>query len=193
MISSNALSLFLLDHEQNGVFNHNIHSIQDLMCSDKPTSVKFKVMCADFLNLTLLTESTTPDNIQVVYGHASVGNNPLGETITAFALAGSLESPTVVSINAESALYIANKKILLPVTEVLLSAAISVLMYSKNLRGWASLNSVLLPPFLTKAVTLEVDMAAGELLKTFAINIAKHRLDSAADESEETRAGKLDG
>ena len=48
MISSNALSLFLLNNNQNGVYNRNISLIKYLMRLYKPTGTKFKHVCVDF-------------------------------------------------------------------------------------------------------------------------------------------------
>ena len=73
MISSNALSLFLLDHNQNGFCNRNIRSIQYMMRSDEPAGAKFKHVCVDFPNLALLTKSIKMGDIQVTFGNASVG------------------------------------------------------------------------------------------------------------------------
>ena len=104
MISSNVISLFPTEHDQNGVCNCNLYSIQDPMRRDEPAGTKFKHVCADFPNLSLLAKRTNTVKIQVTFGHASVGENSFGETATVFDLAGSLESLMVVSIEAERAL-----------------------------------------------------------------------------------------
>ena len=57
MISTNVISLFLLVHDHNVVFNRNLHSIQDLMRSYKLEGTKFKHICADFPNLVLLNKN----------------------------------------------------------------------------------------------------------------------------------------
>ena len=75
--------------------------------------------------------------------------------MTAFALAGLLEAPTVVLIDAERIFNRSREKIHLPITEFLLRAAVGDLFRSKKLRDWAALNAVLLPPFLTEAVVFE--------------------------------------
>ena len=62
---------------------------------------KFKRISTDFPNLAILTKSATSGDIQSTFAHASIGNNFLGETVTPFALTGSLEAPTVVLINIE--------------------------------------------------------------------------------------------
>ena len=90
---------------------------------DNLESAKVKCVCADFPNLALLTKSTTLGDTQVAFGYASVGNKSLRKTVTAFALAGSLEYPMAVSIDADISFVITGNKICLPVTEVLLCAA----------------------------------------------------------------------
>ena len=102
------------------------------MRSDRPYGYKFKRVCVDFPNPAILAKSSTPGEVQVVYVHASVGNKAPGETVTAFALARSLEAPTIVSIGAERA--VARENIHLPTTEVLIRAAAGDLSKSKKLR-----------------------------------------------------------
>ena len=97
VIGSNILSLFLIEHDQNGVFNHNIHLIQDLMHLEKPSSAKFKRICAYSPNITILKKSATPGNIKLTFYHAAAGNRYLRETITNFDLSGSPKTPAVVS------------------------------------------------------------------------------------------------
>ena len=99
--------------------------IQDLIPLDKPDGTNFKLVCTDFPNTALITKSGTAVEIQANFGHASVGNTFLGETITTFVLVGYLESPKVVLINAEHASITAGKKICFLVMEVLLCAAVS--------------------------------------------------------------------
>ena len=101
MISTNALSLFLFEHNDNRFCGRNLCLIQELIRSDKPDGTKFKQVCVDFPNVAINPKRATPGEIQVTYGHTSIGNKSLGKTVTAFALAGSLEAPTVVSINAD--------------------------------------------------------------------------------------------
>ena len=103
MLSANVLSIYIIQHEQNKIFEQNIRSIQEAMRSEKPTGSKFKRVSTDFLNLVMLTKSATPGEIQATYAHASVGNKSLGDTVTAFSLARSLEAPTVASIDIKRA------------------------------------------------------------------------------------------
>ena len=124
------------------------------MRPDEPAGANFKHICADFLNLTLITKSAKPVEIQVSFGHAPVGNNFPGETVRVFALAGSLESPMVASIDADCAFASDSEKIRLLVTEVLICTAVGDLERSKKLRYWESLNAVLLLKFLTKEVVV---------------------------------------
>ena len=185
VIFSNALLLFLLDHNQNGVCNHNLCSIQDLMCLDKPYVTKFKRVCADFPNLALPVKITTPGNIQVTFGHMFVGNKSLRETITPFYLARSLESPMMVSIDTKRtfaiAIVIYSEKNHLPVTEVLFCAFFGEIVRSKKLKYWASLNNVLLPPFFTDSIDLSIQTSAAEILNIFSSKISDHRLETSSN------------
>ena len=124
------------------------------MILDNPYVTKFKRLCADFSHLTIITKSATPGEIQVTYGHASIGSKSLRETVTAFALTGHLESLTVVSIDAEHAFSSAGKNIRLLITEVLLRATVCYLSITNNLRNCSALNAVLLPPFLANKFTI---------------------------------------
>ena len=184
MINSNALSLFLLNHDQNGVFNHNLRSIQYLMRSDEPNGTKFKHVHADSTNIALLTKRATPGNIQVTFDHAPVGNKYFGETVTAFDITLSLESPVVVSINTKRAFDSAGEHIRLPVTEVLLCAAVGNIARLKNLRDWALLNAVPLPPFLMEAAILDGKTSSAELIKIFTAKIVEHGSEAAANTPE---------
>ena len=179
MILLNTLLLFILNNNQNRACNLNLCLIQYLMCSYKPAGANFKRVCVDFPNITLLTKSTTPGNIQANFGRASFGNKSLGSTFTTFTLVGSLESSTVVSIDAERAFTISGDKIRLPAMEVLLCAVIGDLAHPKKLRDWASLNAILLPSFHTEAVILDGKISAMVLLKTFATEIADHGPEAA--------------
>ena len=96
MISTNALSVFLLYYYLNGPGNKNLRSIQDVMRASKLAAEKFKRVCEDFPNLTILTKSATPGDIQLTFGHVAVGNKSLGESSVAFSLAGNLRSPSVI-------------------------------------------------------------------------------------------------
>ena len=104
MISSHALSAFLLDHPLNGLGNLNLQSVQEVIRASKPATEKFKDICTDFLNLAILTKSSTPGEIQLTFGHSMVGHKSLGETLQAFALAGDLASPSVISFNLKNRL-----------------------------------------------------------------------------------------
>ena len=103
MISTSALSVFLLHHHLNGLGKKNLHSIQYVMRASEPAVEKFKRVCEDFPNLAILTKSSTPGEIQLMFGHTAVGNNSLGESVVAFALAGDLSSPSVISFNIKIA------------------------------------------------------------------------------------------
>ena len=150
MISTNALPLFLPKHYQNGVCEHNIRSIKELIHSDEPDVSKLKRVCADFPDIMLLTKSATHRKSKVIYAHTSIGNKSIGETVTTFALVVFLKAPNLVMIDVES--DGAGNKIHLPTTEVLLRAAIGNISKSKSIRNWAALNAVLHPPLLAKTV-----------------------------------------
>ena len=60
MISSNALSIFLLHHSFNGLGNKNICSVQEAMRASEPATEKYKNVCEDFPNLGILTKTSTP-------------------------------------------------------------------------------------------------------------------------------------
>ena len=92
---------------------------------------------------------------------------------------GSLESPTVVSINDKRVFDRAYEKICLPVTEVILNSAVDNLLRSKNLWDWASLNAVVLPPLPTKAIALDGKTSVTELLKIFTAKISERGLEAA--------------
>ena len=42
MLSTNALSIFILHHHQKGICNNNIRSIQDIMRASEPAAKKYK-------------------------------------------------------------------------------------------------------------------------------------------------------
>ena len=94
----------------------------------------------------------------------------------------------MVTINAESAFTGSGDKIHLITSKVLLRDAIRDFSKLKKLCNWAALNVILLPPFLTKAVILEVETAAEELLKAFSNKIVERVLESATKELEDDSA-----
>ena len=122
---------------------------------------KFKRVCAYFLNLALLTKSMNTREVQVTCSNVSVGNKSLGETVTTFALAVLLEALTVVTINTEHEFAGATNQIPISTTKLLLHIAIGDLSKSKKLRNCAALNSVFLPPLLTKDVLFEGEEIMG--------------------------------
>ena len=124
--------------------------------------------------------------------HASVGNKSRRKTVICFLLEISLESPTVVTVNAQCAFVGASNNISIPTTEVLLRTAIGKLSKLKKLRNWMALNTVLLLPFLTEEVFLEGEKAVGGVLNTFTTKIAKRKSESATKYSEDKSAINLD-
>ena len=65
----------------------------------------------------------------------------------AFALAGNLSSPSVISFNIEITFATDGKKIRIPIAEILLCAAASDLARLKKHCDWTYRNAVLLPAF----------------------------------------------
>ena len=61
MLSTNALSIFILHHRQNGICKKNLRSIQDIMCASNTAAKKYKKVCNDFPNFSILTKSATPE------------------------------------------------------------------------------------------------------------------------------------
>ena len=125
MIYSNALSVFLLHHPLNGLGNENLRSVQDVMRASELATEKYKNVCEDFPNLGILTKSSIPGEIQLTFSHAAFGNKSLGDSVVAFALAGDLGSPSVISFNLEIAFVRDRENIRLPIEEVLLRATAS--------------------------------------------------------------------
>ena len=160
--------MFILHHNLIRLGNKNIRSIQYVMHAHEPDAEKYKRVCKDFPNLAILTKSATPGKIQLTFGHAAVGNNSLGESVVAFALAGDLSSPSVISLNIEIVFATDSDKICLPIVEVFLCTTSGDLVRSKKQRDWNPRNAVLLPPFLTEAAILHGESNMGKFLKNFA-------------------------
>ena len=96
----------------------------------------------------------------------------------------------VVSIKSEYDFYKFSEKVCLPIMEVILCSAVSNLALSNKLHNWVSLNTVLLPQFLTKVVILDGQVSATDLLKIFTANILDHwteALDGASDSGEDNK------
>ena len=102
------------------------------MRMSEPAGNKFKHVCNDLPNMAIFTKSATPENIQLMFEHASVRNKSLGESVTVFALAESIETLTVISINVDITFTIFGDKIWIPVIKILLFAAVGNLARSKN-------------------------------------------------------------
>ena len=93
------------------------------MRASKPAAEKYKRVCEDFPNLAILAKSATPGKIQLTFDHAAVGNKSLGGSDAAFALAGNLSSPSVISFKIKIAFAVDSDKICPPIAEVLHCAA----------------------------------------------------------------------
>ena len=110
MTSSHALSAFLLYCPLNGLGNANLCSVQEAMRASEPDTEKYKNVCEDFPNLVILTKSSMQVEVQLTFGHATIGNKSLGESIQVFALAGNLGSPSVISFNLDIPLHPSEKR-----------------------------------------------------------------------------------
>ena len=138
---TNNLPLFIHKQNQNGVCVRNICLIQESMHSAKPSVSKFKRVCADSPNLTLITKSATPGEVQVIYMHASIGTSPLKKPWPLYSWWDHLNASSVVMINDERAFVGAGNKICLPTTKVLLRAAIGDPSKSEKLHDWVALST----------------------------------------------------
>ena len=141
------------------------------MRTSEPANEKYKKVCDYFPNLVILTKSATIGGIQLTLAHTSVGNKSLGESVTAFALVGSLNSTSIVSIDANIAFAMDGDRIRLPIYEVLLCAATGNLARSKNQRDWTPLNTIFLLPILMEAEIFDMETSMEDLLKIFACTI----------------------
>ena len=88
--------MFIIHQDQNGICNKSIRLIKDLSSVSKTANKNLKCVCEDFPNIDILTKSAMPGEVYLTFSHALVGNKSLGESVTAFALARSLDSPNVV-------------------------------------------------------------------------------------------------
>ena len=143
---------------------------------------KFKRVCTDIPNQTKITKSATTRYIQVTYAHASVGNKSPGKMVTTFPLAGSLQTPTAVSIDIKRAFSGDGEKILFLTTLVLFGAAAGNLAKSKKLRDGTSRNAIIFPPFLTKTVVTDSETVEEVVLKIFAERIKDQETDNTIEE-----------
>ena len=102
MISTNVLSVFILNHNINRLRNKNIRSIQEIIRASEPAAKTYKKVCEDSSNLAILTKSATSGKVQLTFGHAAVGRKSLGEYVVAFTLTGDLSSPSIVSLKIDT-------------------------------------------------------------------------------------------
>ena len=121
-----------------------------------------------------------PGKVQWTFAYTFVGNKYLGESVEAFALVGSLDSPSDILININIAFATDGDKIRLPITEVIFCATAGNLVRSKKQQDWTPCNAVLLPTFLTEAEILDGGSDTGDLLKVFARSVTDRE-----DEGEE--------
>ena len=78
MIYFNALSRFIIHHDINGIYEKNLRSIQYLMRTSDPTSLKFKLVCKYFPDIDILTKSATLGNFQQTFMHFYIYNKSPG-------------------------------------------------------------------------------------------------------------------
>ena len=173
MIFTNTVSMFIFHHHQSGICNKNIRSIQEIMHMNKPDNEKYKKVCKYLPNIAIVTKSSTLGEVQLAFAHTSVGNTPLGESVTAFALAGSLDSPSVVLIDVNIAFSMDGDNIRLQISEVLLRTAAGDLASSNKQRYWTPINAILIPPLLMEAQILCRETSTEYLLKTFTCTITE--------------------
>ena len=138
------------------------------MCTRETAARNYKKVCKNFPNFAILTKSATPGEVHLTFGHTGVVNKYLGESVVAFDLAGYLSSPYVVSLNMNINFSTDGNNIRLPIAEVLLCVSTGNLARSKKQRDWTPRNTVLLPPFPTKATILHGESDAVDLLKVLA-------------------------
>ena len=119
IISTKSLSVFIFHNNQNGICNKNPSSIKEIMCMSYLAFDKYKKVCDNLPNPSILSNSATPGEVQLTFVHAYVGNTSLMEYVVAFALEGSLNSPSVVSININISFTMYGDKICLPIPELL--------------------------------------------------------------------------
>ena len=124
--------MFILHHHLNRIGNKNLLLIQYVVRASEQAAEKYKRVCEDFPNLAILTKSSTLGKIQLMFGHAVVGNKSLGEYVVALYLAGDLSSPSVISLKIKIAFSADGEDIRLPIGEVLLCAAAGDLARSKK-------------------------------------------------------------
>ena len=72
MIPTNALSVFILHHNPNGLQNKNLRSLQDIIRSSELEDEKYKRVCKDCPNLIILTKSATPGKVRLTFVHADI-------------------------------------------------------------------------------------------------------------------------
>ena len=173
MISTNALFVFILQHHINRLSKKNICLIQEDMHASNLAAKNCKRVCEYLPNLAILTRSATPGEVQLTFGHAAVGKKSLGESSVAFALAGDISSPSVISLKIDIFFATDDDKIRVPIVEVLLCAATGDLARSKKQQDWTPRNAVLLLPFVMEDAILHGESDVGELLNNFARSITE--------------------
>ena len=81
MISTNALSVFILHHHQNGICNKNIHSIQEIMHTSEPDFQTYKKVCNDLPNITILPRVSCQAKSNWRLHMCLLGTHPLGDPL----------------------------------------------------------------------------------------------------------------
>ena len=83
------------------------------MCRSDLANKKYKKEHDNFPNIAILTKSATPGEVQLKFTHVFFRNKSFGESVAVFSLAGSLELPSVVSIDVNITFTMDDKKICL--------------------------------------------------------------------------------
>ena len=181
MISTNALSVFIFHHHQKVICKKNLCSIQEIMRTSDTAFERYKKVYNNLPSIVIPTKSVTPGKVQQTFANASVENKSLEESVVEFALAGSLDSPSVIFIDINILFAMDSDKIRLPITEVLLCAAATKLARPKKQQYWTPHNAALLPPFLTEVEILDGGADMGELLEIFAHSFTKRAKEGEKD------------
>ena len=106
------------------------------MRMSEPANKKYKKVHDDFPNLAILTKSAMLDEEPLTFENVSFRKNSLGESVAAFSLEGSLDSPFIVLIDIDIIFTMDGVKFCLPIAEVLLLAAKGDLVRFKKQWYW---------------------------------------------------------
>ena len=126
----------------------------------EPDINNYKRVCDNCPNIVILTKGAMQGEVQLTFVHMYVGNKSLGEYVMVFALAGSLDSHSLFSININIVFIVNGDKISLRIADVLLRAAVRNFARSEKQQDWMTHNAIILPPFLTEGAILDKETSA---------------------------------